>query len=161
MSTTATCLLRNFVFAADPELKPQSEPSLWIKWLFCAGVAAVPTNFAWSSIPVSYIVYMAFASLMVWLTLRDMQPLSLLLSRARGTPLKSAMIAGSVFVVLEAMVVGYFERRSWSLALVLFAASGWYWIQSQHKRVMWALACLLTGVFTLLPVEKGENILLV
>jgi phosphatidylinositol glycan class N len=66
---------------------------------------------------------------------------------------------------LEGMILGYFHRSAWTAG---FAILGCVWptigmppaFRERHSRLIsaWIVACLATGVFTLLPVEKGESL---
>lgn len=69
-------------------------------------------------------------------------------------------------VVLEAFVFGYFRRSVFSVLFIV----GAFWplltpaaFQKENQRLLvaWSLACCATSVFTVLPVEKGENLFLV
>ncbi|CAJ0913864.1 6935_t:CDS:2, partial [Entrophospora sp. SA101] len=69
-------------------------------------------------------------------------------------------------LVLEILVYSYFERSALSGCFILL--SSWPLIisseiKSKNKSlfIMWSISCIISSIFTLLPVEKGENILLV
>lgn len=161
MTTTATYLIRHFILATDSQLQqPAQRTPFWYTWLYTTPFIVLASNFSFGSTPPSHFVYLAFSAYLTSLTAKDSQPLRLLLSRAWNKPAFAMAVSSALVAALEAMVVGYFERRSWTLALAAFALSGWSWIEGKHKRVMWTIVCLLTSVFTLLPVEKGENLLL-
>ncbi|KAI8822461.1 Phosphatidylinositolglycan class N-domain-containing protein [Fimicolochytrium jonesii] len=86
--------------------------------------------------------------------------------RSRGTTKSVAAIAAYA-LVLELLVYSYFRREVlapslWFLGLV------WPWtfpagFRQKHfvLLVLWAGSCLATSVFPLLPVEKGDSVLLV
>jgi phosphatidylinositol glycan class N len=67
---------------------------------------------------------------------------------------------------LEAMVLGYFYRSAWTAGFV-FLGCIWPFVgmerdfRERNKQLggAWSVACLATSIFTLLPVEKGENLL--
>jgi phosphatidylinositol glycan class N len=68
---------------------------------------------------------------------------------------------------LEILVYSYFQREVLTCCLLL-GGLVWPWFLSvkfikQNSFVVsyWTLSCLLTSVFTLLPVEKGEDMVLV
>ncbi|CAG8651817.1 685_t:CDS:10 [Acaulospora morrowiae] len=69
-------------------------------------------------------------------------------------------------VILEILVYSYFERGILSVCFVLLA----FWPLFMKSKVQyentllfisWFVSCLVSSVFTLLPVEKGEDIILV
>ncbi|CAG8546284.1 15499_t:CDS:10, partial [Cetraspora pellucida] len=69
-------------------------------------------------------------------------------------------------IALEILVYSYFERSTLSICFLLAAL--WPWLTSSKLRsentmlfVAWTISCLFTSTFTLLPVEKGEDISLV
>ncbi|KAJ1978105.1 Glycosyl phosphatidyl inositol anchor synthesis, partial [Dimargaris xerosporica] len=82
-----------------------------------------------------------------------------------------AWVGGTVayLAVLELLVVSYFYRAVLSAGFVVL--STWpYW--SHHppssasavvpwRAIGWTIACLCTAIFTLLPVEKGEDLTLI
>ncbi|PIA16993.1 PigN-domain-containing protein [Coemansia reversa NRRL 1564] len=83
---------------------------------------------------------------------------------ARWRP--AAFIAGYV-LLLEALVYAYFDRRVYTVAFVLLATI-WPLSVSAHFRRrhkgllgLWAGLCLLTSVFTLLPVDAEDRMGLV
>ncbi|KAI8049977.1 Phosphatidylinositolglycan class N-domain-containing protein [Syncephalis plumigaleata] len=64
---------------------------------------------------------------------------------------------------LETLVYSYFERRVLTVCLWLLAC--WPWtvpasFRAHHRTlvVMWQLSCLVTSIFPVLPVEKGDDI---
>ena len=64
---------------------------------------------------------------------------------------------------LELCVLGYFQRVAWSIGLI---ALGTLWplvefssdFRQANKSIgaAWSVACLMTAIFPILPVEKGE-----
>ncbi|KAL0083736.1 MCD4/FSR2/SSU21/ZRG16 [Phycomyces blakesleeanus] len=69
-------------------------------------------------------------------------------------------------LALELLVYSYFRREVLTVCFVLLAT--WpFFMPARMRRhyssllTLWSISCLCTSVFTLLPVEKGENILLV
>ncbi|KAI7873011.1 phosphatidylinositolglycan class N [Spinellus fusiger] len=69
-------------------------------------------------------------------------------------------------LVLEALVCSYFYREILTVCFLLLSA--WpLWMPARLRRHhssllgAWSILCLCTSVFTLLPVEKGENISMV
>ncbi|RKP22430.1 Phosphatidylinositolglycan class N-domain-containing protein [Syncephalis pseudoplumigaleata] len=69
-------------------------------------------------------------------------------------------------VATRRFVYSYFDRRVLSACLWLLAC--WPWtlaasFRSHHRMLigMWQLSCVVTSIFPLLPVEKGDDIMLV
>lgn len=161
MSTAATFILRHFVFSDQPELLGSSPLKLWQMAVATIPLLFIASNFSFESTPLSYWVYLGFAAYLTFLTIRDLKPLQLLFVKASRQPKDSASTAFAVFAVLETMVVGYFQRQTWFAGMTLLAVSGWFWLESHGKKVIWTILCLLTGSFTLFDVEREESMLLV
>ncbi|KAI9323207.1 Phosphatidylinositolglycan class N-domain-containing protein [Dichotomocladium elegans] len=85
---------------------------------------------------------------------------------AKGGVTKVIVSSIVILSVLEAFTYSFFQREILS-ALFLLAAFWPLGMQShtrkEHTKLLcgWSLACISTSVFTLLPVEKGEDITLV
>jgi phosphatidylinositol glycan class N len=70
-----------------------------------------------------------------------------------------------VLAAMELCVVGYFRRAAWSVGLVLIgvvwplvAFSPEFMQQNRGAGAAWTVSCLITAVFPVLPVEKGESL---
>ncbi|KAG0146153.1 hypothetical protein CROQUDRAFT_78074 [Cronartium quercuum f. sp. fusiforme G11] len=80
----------------------------------------------------------------------------------RASPLKILLWS---LISLQCMVLGYFQRFYWSIGWVVIGVIWPSWGTSQsfrsHNRQLlrtWTAITLVSGVFTLLPVEKGESL---
>lgn len=89
----------------------------------------------------------------------------LLVNRSHSThPISFALFSiGLCVAVMEAIVVGYFNRKVFSLCFVL--ASAWPWIQNRAvakqnvvATLVWAVLCFCQASFTLLPANKVEDL---
>lgn len=79
---------------------------------------------------------------------------------------KSVTVLFVALLFLEALVLSFFYREI--LSVVFIVLSAWPLIipsrtRSENKALLtsWTVSCICTSVFTLLPVEKGEDINLV
>ncbi|PVZ97748.1 hypothetical protein BB558_006280 [Smittium angustum] len=79
---------------------------------------------------------------------------------------KGYLTAISCIVALEIIVFGYYDRRVYTAAMLILSVA---WIFVVPKGVIysnklaivgWVVSCVATSIFTLLPVEKGESIIL-
>jgi phosphatidylinositol glycan class N len=79
---------------------------------------------------------------------------------------RSVVLIIAALLFLEALVFSFFYREM--LSIIFVVLSVWPLIMPSRVRVEnkallagWAVSCICTSVFTLLPVEKGEDINLV
>lgn len=113
--------------------------------------------------PPTYYLYVGFACFFWWRVLANVRPLRVILKGASS----SWMQVVSTLGMLELAVLGYFERSAWTLGFVILGVI-WPYATATHRfranpenrnlAAAWAIGCLATSVFTLLPVEKGENL---
>ncbi|KAJ2725463.1 Glycosyl phosphatidyl inositol anchor synthesis [Coemansia sp. Cherry 401B] len=74
---------------------------------------------------------------------------------------------GVYVAILEALVYAYFDRRVYSAAFALLAVLWPLTVSPRFRRqhtgllALWTACCLLTSVFTLLPVERNDHLGLV
>ncbi|KAJ2078180.1 Glycosyl phosphatidyl inositol anchor synthesis [Coemansia sp. RSA 988] len=120
----------------------------------------------------SPLMYYAYAAFPVYFWTETLLQISLVRQIAATYKQMSARWRPAAFIVgyvllLEALVYAYFDRRVYSVAFVLLATV-WPLSVSAHFRRrhkgllgMWAGVCLLTSVFTLLPVEADDRLGLV
>ncbi|KAJ2957288.1 hypothetical protein NQZ79_g6967 [Umbelopsis isabellina] len=86
--------------------------------------------------------------------------------RSEGGIFTLFMLGIGMLLGLETLVFSYFHRETLSVAFV-FAAAWPLFMPPAHKDdsrllcPLWSAFCLATSIFTLLPVEKGEDIVLV
>jgi len=82
-------------------------------------------------------------------------------------PLSIVLLVIGILAGLETLVYSYFHRETLSIAFIIAAA--WPLFMSSSVRSggsrlllpLWSTSCLATSVFTLLPVEKGEDVMMV
>ncbi|KAL5637599.1 hypothetical protein ACGC1H_004121 [Rhizoctonia solani] len=139
----------------------------WIVTLSTTGI------FAYQRSPWTYYLYAAFPIYFFRSILREGNALYEILEREMdwGTfPTPEELLAwgiGSV-AVLECMTLAYTHRELWT---VLFVVIGVIWpittwpkgFYSQNKLLSlgWAISCLVSGIFTVLSVEKTESVFLI
>ncbi|KAJ2004481.1 Glycosyl phosphatidyl inositol anchor synthesis [Coemansia thaxteri] len=119
--------------------------------------------------PAMYYAYVAFP-IYFWTDILQQLPLiqqiciGYLRMAVRWRPL--AFVAIYV-LVLEALVYAYFDRRVYSVAFGLLAAVWPLSVSPKFRRrhaqllATWTVFCVLTSVFTLLPVERNDHLGLV
>ncbi|KAJ2551975.1 Glycosyl phosphatidyl inositol anchor synthesis [Coemansia sp. RSA 1933] len=119
--------------------------------------------------PPMYYAYAAFP-VFFWTEALQQAPLvqhisaTYLRMSVRWRPL--AFVLGYV-AVLEALVYAYFDRRVYSAAFVLLAVFWPLTVSAKFRRkhagllALWVLFCIMTSVFTLLPVERNDHLGLV
>ncbi|KAJ1799255.1 Glycosyl phosphatidyl inositol anchor synthesis [Coemansia sp. RSA 2399] len=77
-----------------------------------------------------------------------------------------AFVLGYI-AVLEALVYAFFDRRVYTAAFMLLAVFWPLTVSAKFRRkhsgllLLWAVFCVLTSVFTLLPVERNDHLGLV
>ncbi|CAG8609020.1 6661_t:CDS:10 [Rhizophagus irregularis] len=118
--------------------------------------------------PATYYTYVIFAVYFCWNSLLDYETFTESCKLALGSR-SPFILAGYIIghiIALEIFVYSYFERSILSGCFVL----GVLWplimpssFRSENKLLLlyWSISCLASSIFTLLPVEKGEDILLV
>ncbi|GBB85942.1 hypothetical protein RclHR1_12390004 [Rhizophagus clarus] len=118
--------------------------------------------------PATYYTYVIFAVCFCWDSLLDYKIFTESCKLALGSRSPFILIGYIIghIIALEIFVYSYFERSILSGCFVLGAL--WPLImpssfRSENKLLLfyWSMSCLASGIFTLLPVEKGEDILLV
>ncbi|KAJ2746284.1 Glycosyl phosphatidyl inositol anchor synthesis [Coemansia sp. BCRC 34301] len=119
--------------------------------------------------PGMYYAYVAFP-IYFWTDIVQQLPLiqhmfsSYLHMAVRWRPIA---FAATYVLVLEALVYAYFDRRVYSVAFGLLAAVWPLSVSPRFRRqhtmllVTWLSFCLLTSVFTLLPVDRNDHLGLV
>ncbi|KAJ1667768.1 Glycosyl phosphatidyl inositol anchor synthesis [Coemansia sp. RSA 1813] len=119
--------------------------------------------------PAMYYAYVAFP-VYFWTETLQQAPLMQQISAnylrmsVRWRPL--AFVLGYV-AVLEALVYAYFDRRVYTAAFMLLAVFWPLTVSAKFRRKhmgllsLWTLFCMLTSVFTLLPVERNDHLGLV
>jgi phosphatidylinositol glycan class N len=112
--------------------------------------------------PVQYYAYVGFP-IFFWKTVG--QNTNTLFSHLNGKSLWSFTLKILAYITgLELLVFSYFERSALSYALIAFSVlvpiSLGSTFCSKHTLLLtyWAISCLITSIFTFLPVSKEENI---
>ncbi|KAJ2376851.1 Glycosyl phosphatidyl inositol anchor synthesis [Coemansia sp. RSA 2607] len=119
--------------------------------------------------PAMYYAYVAFPAYF-WTDIVQQLPLIQQIAasyaglRVRWKPFAFAL---AYILVLEALVYAYFDRRVYSVAFALLAVVWPIAVSPKFRRrhtkllVLWSVFCMLTSVFTLLPVERNDHLGLV
>ncbi|KAJ2099592.1 Glycosyl phosphatidyl inositol anchor synthesis [Coemansia sp. RSA 455] len=119
--------------------------------------------------PGMYYAYVAFP-IYFWTDILQQLPLiqhlcsSYLRMAVRWRPIAFAAI---YVLILEALVYAYFDRRVYSVAFGILAATWPLSVSAKFRRqhtmllATWSGFCLVTSVFTLLPVERNDHLGLV
>ncbi|KAJ2369985.1 Glycosyl phosphatidyl inositol anchor synthesis [Coemansia sp. RSA 2611] len=119
--------------------------------------------------PGMYYAYVAFP-VYFWTDILQQLPLiqhvcsSYLRLAVRWRPIAFVVI---YVLILEALVYAYFDRRVYSVAFGLLAAAWPLSVSAKFRRqhalllATWSGFCMLTSVFTLLPVERNDHLGLV
>ncbi|KAJ1729090.1 Glycosyl phosphatidyl inositol anchor synthesis [Coemansia biformis] len=147
----------------------QSQHAGWIAAVGGLVFAALATMFFRQGSPAMYYAYAAFP-VYFWTDALQHGPLvqhiATSYSRATSRWRPLAFAAGYV-LVLEALVYAYFDRRVYTAAFVVLAVAWPLGVSARFRRqhgpllAMWVGSCLLTSVFTLLPVERNDHLGLV
>ncbi|CAE7080957.1 unnamed protein product [Rhizoctonia solani] len=172
MILSALHVLHTHVLPPTPDPKPTTETSVldiftWITTLSIAGI------FAYQRFPWTYYLYAAFPIYFFRNILREGNSMYEILAQEMdwGTfPTPEEVLGwgvGSV-AVLECMTLAYTHRELWT---VLFVVIGVIWpvtawpkgFYSRNKLLSlgWMISCLVSGIFTVLSVEKTESIFLI
>ncbi|KAF0412018.1 PigN-domain-containing protein [Gigaspora margarita] len=118
--------------------------------------------------PITYYTYVIFP-IYFW---RDViKERNIILDCCRSSLDNQSIFTSIIYVIgyiigLEILVYSYFERNILSVCFVLAALCPWFisskiWTGNSLWFFAWTISCLFTSIFTLLPVEKGEDITLV
>ncbi|KAJ2158759.1 Glycosyl phosphatidyl inositol anchor synthesis [Coemansia sp. RSA 552] len=119
--------------------------------------------------PAMYYAYTAFPAYF-WADVLQQMPLVRQIStaysqlRARWRPVAFVLVYAAI---LEALVYAYFDRRVYTVAFAVLAVGGPLSVSPRFRRqhtkllLLWSAFCLLTSVFTLLPVERNDHLGLV
>ncbi|CAE6444112.1 unnamed protein product [Rhizoctonia solani] len=175
MLLSALHVLHTHVVPQNPALKPATNNAgisvldllMWTITLSTTGI------FAYQRSPWTYYLYAAFPIYFFRSILREGNAMYEILVQEMdwGTfPTPEELLGwgiGSV-AVLECMTLAYTHRELWT---VLFVIIGVIWpiaiwpkgFYSQNRLLSlgWAISCLVSGIFTVLSVEKTESILLI
>ncbi|CAE6417000.1 unnamed protein product [Rhizoctonia solani] len=174
MLLSALHVLHTHVVPQNPNFKPAANAGVslldlltWITSLSTVGI------FAYQRFPWTYYLYAAFPIYFFRSILREGNAMYEILAQEMdwGTfPTPEELLGWSIgsVAVLECMTLAYTHRELWT---VLFVAIGVIWpitawpkgFYSQNRPLSlgWATSCLVSGLFTVLSVEKTENILLI
>ncbi|KAG0164960.1 Glycosyl phosphatidyl inositol anchor synthesis [Apophysomyces sp. BC1034] len=129
---------------------------------------SVLSGIVWiQKMPTLYHAYIFFPVLFWNQVVRNKESLVAAFQLAGGLGMKELVLSVlAVLLSLEALVYSFFRREVLSVCFILLAA--WPLVmpakirkQSRSLTAGWSAACICTSIFTLLPVEKGEDITLV
>lgn len=141
--------------------------------------------------PLMYYLYLLFPVMFWAWALGYIAPTLRHMSHALGTPKKatakpvpSSSFGASLpfttifsFLIMQCAVVGYFYREVYFIAL--FGVAVWTWsgmtaplsasrvsifgiyVSHSYLQILWWVACILVGVFPLVPLDFGESVPLV
>lgn len=123
---------------------------------------SVGIHFIARRVPVTYYAYLLLPAFITELLSRDAQAIAYLL---RFSLKRHAGQLSLLLCTVECMVLGYFNRRMWTLGY-LFIGVVWpvstLW-STVPKRILasWSFTACTTGIFTLLGVDRSSDISLV
>ncbi|CAE6462618.1 unnamed protein product, partial [Rhizoctonia solani] len=139
----------------------------WIITLSTAGI------FVYQRSPWTYYLYAAFPIYFFRSILREGDSMYEILAQEMdwGTfPTPEELLAwgiGSV-AVLECMTLAYTHRELWTVLFVVIGVvwpiTAWpkgFYAQNKTLGLGWVMSCLVSGIFTVLSVEKTESVLLI
>ncbi|KAJ2709671.1 Glycosyl phosphatidyl inositol anchor synthesis [Coemansia spiralis] len=157
-------IFREYVLAAQPAAR-QSRHAAWIAAAGGLVFTALAAVFYRQGSPGMYYAYALFP-VYFWTDALQHGPLvqqiaaSYSRAPARWKPLA---FAAGYMLVLEALVYAYFDRRVYTVVFVALGAAWPLGVSARFRRqhgallALWASFCLLTSVFTLLPVERNDH----
>lgn len=136
--------------------------------LACVFFMAFALRFFLEDAPVTYYFYTAFPAYF-WSrilddsnTFQDVYDWAYSQNLTQSSPYKIILWS---FISLECMVLGYFYRFYWTLGWIAIGVLWPAWgvspaFRSRNQRLLrlWKLTTVVSGIFTLLPVEKGESL---
>ncbi|KAJ1300601.1 hypothetical protein OPQ81_002255 [Rhizoctonia solani] len=175
MLLSALHVLHTHVVPQNPNFKRASNHSgvsvldllTWATTLSTAGV------FAYQRSPWTYYLYAAFPIYFFRSIFQEGDAMYEILAREMdwGTfPTPEELLGwgiGSV-AVLECMTLAYTHRELWTVLFVvigvIWPVTAWpkgFYSQNKFLSLGWAISCLVTGIFTILSVEKTESIFLI
>ncbi|EGG11726.1 uncharacterized protein MELLADRAFT_33250 [Melampsora larici-populina 98AG31] len=119
--------------------------------------------------PLTYYLYAAFPAYFWSRILNDSNTIQDVQDWAQCVGSQQRATSSSIFIwsliSLECMVLGYFQRFYWSVGWVVVgivwpAVGTDYAFRSRNQHLMrtWTAVAIVSSMFTLLPVEKGESI---
>ncbi|KAI7886618.1 PigN-domain-containing protein [Lichtheimia hyalospora FSU 10163] len=163
----AEFLIRNHVLN-QANIKAPNKMTTWMINILSVLAFILLGAMLWiQKMPSIYYAYIAFPIFFWNQAIHNKSTLTIGLRLAANAGIAKFIFTGAaVIAVLEALVYSFFRREVLSVCFVL--ASVWPLtmpapMRQKHPLLLsaWALACISTSVFTLLPVEKGEDISLV
>lgn len=168
MAYATRFILTSFGSAASPSSPtlPRTGAASIACW---AAFATLAIRFAIEKSPFTFYLYALFPAYFWSSVLSELTPYTSALLSLRASASPFSILASVVAIVasLEGMVLGYFDRRVWSVG---WAVLGFTWpligmsaeFRRAEKGLIWAWRATSVGamMFTLLPVEKGESLLL-
>ncbi|KAI8639449.1 Phosphatidylinositolglycan class N-domain-containing protein [Parasitella parasitica] len=160
-------VVRNFVLRSQSQLSLSIKSCLTIDFFSLVILGGLYSMLWIQKMPKLYYAYVLFPVYFWNQILRNYRSLSgaLRLGIKNGL-VKSATAVIAALLFLEALVFSFFHREMLSAIFILLSA----WplvmpsrVRSENKFLLasWAVSCICTSVFTLLPVEKGQDINLV
>ncbi|KAF8708239.1 Phosphatidylinositolglycan class N (PIG-N), partial [Rhizoctonia solani] len=174
MLLSALHVLHTHVLPPNPVLKSTNDTGISVLDLLASMVSLFTAGiFAYQRSPWTYYLYAAFPIYFFRSILREGNTMyeTLVQEMDWGTfPTPEEVLAWGIgsFAVLECMTLAYTHRELWT---VLFVIIGIVWpvlswptgFYSQNKRLGlgWTISCLVSGIFTVLSVEKTESIFLI
>ncbi|KAI7897008.1 Phosphatidylinositolglycan class N-domain-containing protein [Mucor mucedo] len=162
-------VIRNFVLSARSrsQIEISRSSGIIINVLSFAILGGLSTMLWIQKMPSMYYAYVFFPVFFWNRIVHNYRSLKQALNLClRGGVGRFMVILISSLLFLEALVCSFFYREVLSVIFLVLAA----WpmimpakIHRKHKSLLvgWTISCICTSVFTLLPVEKGENISIV
>ncbi|KAJ2792937.1 Glycosyl phosphatidyl inositol anchor synthesis, partial [Coemansia helicoidea] len=157
-------ILREYVLAAPPAAC-RSRHAGWIATAGGLVFAAMAAVFYRQGSPAMYYAYTLFP-VYFWADALQHGPLVRQIAAGYAhapTGWQPLAFAAGYVLVLEALVYAYFDRRVYTAVFVALAVAWPLGVSARFRRqhgallALWSGLCLLTSVFTLLPVERNSH----
>ncbi|KAG0795482.1 hypothetical protein G6F62_000083 [Rhizopus arrhizus] len=157
-------VIRHFVLFSHEGASSSIRYRIIIDFIAALTMVAISCMIYIQKMPAMYYAYIFFPIFFWNQILRNYRTLiDALRLYMRNGIIKSSMTTVAFLLFLEALVFSFFHREV--LTGLFFLLAYWPWIMPKHALKdnsallkSWSVACIFTSIFTLLPVEKGENI---
>ncbi|OAV91204.1 hypothetical protein, variant [Puccinia triticina 1-1 BBBD Race 1] len=166
MVYTAIFVLRTYIISPSPR------DHVRFGSIFGAVVFAVTSLYFYlEHSPITYYLYVFFPAYFWGQIIDDVDTLQDLVdwtSSSSSSPTRIWATILATLMSLEFMVLGYFHRMAWTIGWIVIgviwptlALSSRFKEENRSLLKAWAIASIFTSLFTILPVEKGESILVI
>lgn len=165
MAYSTNFVLQTHVYASSRPTHKTT--SLVIPAIGSAAFAAFAIRFTLEKSPISYFLYAIFPCFFWSSILQEPWALQILFDHASNLPfIRTYFNSALVIGILHLMVIGYSNRIVFTAILL---GVGLVWpilgmdstFRSSNWKILsgWAFSCVILAIFPALPVEKGENLL--